>query len=453
MPPTTEIEAIDYFLTNPELLDYLLCKGNKGEGYTLKGKIRPISRQRKCPVCGQKYTEFPRLGYICKDCKTMPNRFMIDLHWDGKRIRICSDKYGMPLDSYQRAYNIQSKINAEINEHTFDPSKYVKSEQQKFWMSNLLDEFLKVKLPNIAPSYISTYRKYVERHKNFFGFKDVRDVVKKDIIDYINHLKQETYTKQKDKPTHLSEKSIKNIINNLRTFFLWVKNDCGMIDKVPPFPTVTVSEPSFQWFTIDDQIKILEAFPEGDRPIIAFLMLHGCRPGEARALKVKHIDIKNQVITIESTFSANQIRPKRKGRGAKPVIIPIHPEMLEYFKERVKNHPEAFVFINPRTGTHYGKNVLLKLWNKVRKTLNIPSHVRLYDATRHSLASQLVNSGESIYTISKILGHTNVKTTERYLHTDIQSLRATLANRSLQDKNNIITINRQQKVVNRPSTE
>jgi len=41
--------------------------------------------------------------------------------------------------------------------------------------------------------------------------------------------------------------------------------------------------------------------------------------------------------------------------------------------------------------------------------------VRIHDL-RHSFASFLVNAGRSLYEVQKILGHTQVKTTQRYAH-------------------------------------
>ncbi|CAN1553336.1 Integrase, catalytic domain containing protein [Sphingomonadaceae bacterium] len=39
----------------------------------------------------------------------------------------------------------------------------------------------------------------------------------------------------------------------------------------------------------------------------------------------------------------------------------------------------------------------------------------MYDL-RHSFASILINSGRSLYEVQHLLGHTQVKTTERYAH-------------------------------------
>ncbi len=47
--------------------------------------------------------------------------------------------------------------------------------------------------------------------------------------------------------------------------------------------------------------------------------------------------------------------------------------------------------------------------------------LRIHDL-RHSFASFLINAGESLYTVQKILGHTQVKTTQRYSHLSQESL-------------------------------
>ena len=43
------------------------------------------------------------------------------------------------------------------------------------------------------------------------------------------------------------------------------------------------------------------------------------------------------------------------------------------------------------------------------------SEVRVHDL-RHRFASFMVNSGRSISEVQKILGHTQIKTTQRYAH-------------------------------------
>ncbi|GMR04580.1 MAG: hypothetical protein BMS9Abin23_0480 [Thermodesulfobacteriota bacterium] len=82
-------------------------------------------------------------------------------------------------------------------------------------------------------------------------------------------------------------------------------------------------------------------------------------------------------------------------------------------------HPEAFVFINQRTGRPYTQNFINELWVEARKQkgLDIP----LYNATRHSLASTLLNDGADLAAIKDILGHTDIRTTLIYAHGDLNN--------------------------------
>lgn len=419
----TDIDLYHYILSNTELLQKL-----REEIKMMKGNIRPISRQRRCAKCGQGFIEIPKHGYICKDCGTTPNRFLIDLYWNGQRCSVCSDKAGMALDTYHRAYKLLSHIQTEIDNRVFDPTKYVKSEQKEFYVNALLDRFLQNKIDSIAPSYKKDYIRIVNIAKDFFKIKDVRELRKLDITNYKEHL---------EKKFTFSNKTMKNTLDLFKTFLNYVKNEFEYIDTVPSFPKIDVSEHNFKWVSQENQFMLFNIVPDKDKPIICFLMLHGCRPSEARALRCKNINLGNQSITISATFSGRVYREKRKGKKSKSVTIPIHPEMFDYISKRVKNSlPEAYVFTN-RQGSYYSENALRRIWDSVRIKAKLDKSLRLYDVTRHSFASNLVNSGTSLFKVSKLLGHSNTKMTEKYAHTEVENLRADL---------NKLSLNREQTV-------
>lgn len=403
-------------LTETSPIMYLLTQ----EGEKMRGTIRA---KGSCVICNGKFEEIKKLGFICPVHKTTPKRFYIDLFHKGQRIRIFCDKLGQPIDSYQRAYGLLSRINYEIQNYSFEPSKYVRQELEKFYTANLLEKFLDSKINGLAPSYQSDYKRYIRIAQRFFGSRDVRDLKKLDVINYKEHLERDF---------EFSPKTIKNIFVNFKTFMRYLKDDLEIIDTIPAFPVIETFQPKIQWLTADVQIKAIECVPEEDRPIIAFLMLHGCRPGEGRALKVLDVNLDQETISISATFSNGIYRKKRKGKNAKPVTIPIHSEMMGYIKNRVENNlPEAFLFVNPKTGKHYSEDRLKDIWNDVREKTGLGKSIRLYDATRHSVASQLVNKGVSLFNISKILGHSTTKMTERYSHEDVEKLKIDMKNLSL----------------------
>lgn len=61
-------------------------------------------------------------------------------------------------------------------------------------------------------------------------------------------------------------------------------------------------------------------------------------------------------------------------------------------------------------------------WNTSRKQAGF-ADVRIHDL-RHSFASLLINQGRTLYEVQHLLGHTQVKTTQRYAHLSQDTLLA-----------------------------
>ncbi len=402
----------------------------------MKGTIRA---RGKCPQCRGPFTDVSKaismhrnLGIICRACRIMPQRFLIDLHHNGQRIRIFSDRSGQPLDSYPHAANLLSVINYEIGNYSFDAATYVKKEPEKYLISNLLDRFYNYKIESISPSYKRHYKKHVQLAKDFFKTKDIGELKKIDVIRYKEHI---------SKNLQYSEKSVKNILSLFKTFLHFCKNHLKIISSIPSFPAIEVPEYKHKWMSPESQHALFEHVADRDKPIIAFLLLHGCRSSEARALRCENADLTAQTITISATFSNNIYREKRNGGRSKSVTIPLHPEMYDYIADRVNNnHPEAYMFVNPRTGSYYTNSALDRVWFKARKDAGLGNDLRFYDATRHSFASHLVNAGTSLFKVSKLLGHSSVKMTEKYAYGQADNLRTDINKQSLKNQETLVNI-------------
>ena len=85
-----------------------------------------------------------------------------------------------------------------------------------------------------------------------------------------------------------------------------------------------------------------------------------------------------------------------------------------------KNLKSDYVFANPETTKPYVS--IFCSWNTARTKAGL-SDVRVHDL-RHSFASLLINSGRSLYEVQKLLGHTQIKTTQRYAHLAPETLLA-----------------------------
>jgi len=74
---------------------------------------------------------------------------------------------------------------------------------------------------------------------------------------------------------------------------------------------------------------------------------------------------------------------------------------------------------------------LKKVWKKVKLTAGVD--LRLYDATRHSFASQLANKGAPLTRVSEYLGHSSTRMTEKfYAHADKTQAQIDMGKISLQ---------------------
>jgi len=67
----------------------------------------------------------------------------------------------------------------------------------------------------------------------------------------------------------------------------------------------------------------------------------------------------------------------------------------------------------------------------VRNKKNIDRRLTLYNATRHSFASNLVNQGVPLDRIQVEMGHSSEKMTRRYAHLNLDQRRADLQKLSL----------------------
>lgn len=140
--------------------------------------------------------------------------------------------------------------------------------------------------------------------------------------------------------------------------------------------------------------------------IVPMLILTGARKREVLDAKWEDFDLERRQWRIPVT---------KLGR---PRHVPVSDAVLELLASVPRNPSVPFVFANPRTGKPYVS--IFVAWNTARASVGL-SDVRIHDL-RHSFASFLVNAGRSLYEVQKLLGHTQIKTTQRYAHLSQQTL-------------------------------
>ncbi len=136
------------------------------------------------------------------------------------------------------------------------------------------------------------------------------------------------------------------------------------------------------------------------RFIIPMLILTGARKREVLDAQWQDFDLLLRQWRIPVT------------KAGKPRYVPLSDGVLQLLASVPHDDDCPWVFPNPKTRCPYVS--FFCSWDTARRKAGL-ADVRIHDL-RHSFASFLVNAGRSLYEVQKILGHTQVKTTQRYAH-------------------------------------
>ena len=144
------------------------------------------------------------------------------------------------------------------------------------------------------------------------------------------------------------------------------------------------------------------------------------RPREISALKISDIDFAKGILFIEQSKN-------RKDR-----LVPVGSVALGWVRHylevvrpaAIHDQEHPFVFIGHKTGEGLSREGLL--W-AVRQTF-VHSGIEPLplSAMRSSAATNLLDAGMNVVHIARLLGHVNLRTTQRYLHTEERKLAAVL---------------------------
>ena len=96
----------------------------------------------------------------------------------------------------------------------------------------------------------------------------------------------------------------------------------------------------------------------------------------------------------------------------------MHPIAARLVAYLIRNQfpDQERVFVNAR-GTPWTRYALSCRMKRLRSSLGLPADCKTY-GLRHKFGTDGVKNGVEIKTLSVLMGHTNTRTTERYVHID-----------------------------------
>ena len=159
-----------------------------------------------------------------------------------------------------------------------------------------------------------------------------------------------------------------------------------------------------RYLTVDEAQRLYDAVCKSQNTmlqyIVPMLILTGARKREVLDAKWEDFDFTRRIWRIPMSKSGKARR------------VPLSDGALNILSTMPRDMKCEWTFPNPDTKKPYVS--IFCAWDTARQSVGL-GDVRVHDL-RHSHASFLVNAGRTLYEVQHILGHTQVKTTQRYAH-------------------------------------
>lgn len=209
------------------------------------------------------------------------------------------------------------------------------------------------------------------------------------------------------------------IYRNLKTFFNWAKvNDYIINSPIEKIKAPKLPESKPLWIT-PEQLQIILSFVKNEilKDIFTILFYTGMRANELLSLDWKNIELDNKIIHVRNT----EIFRTKTGAERS---IPMNPKVHLIIQRQPTRFIGGLLFVN-KNKVKFNVDYISKQFKKALKLTSINSEIHLH-SLRHSFASNLIKRGESIYKVSKLLGHSKISTTEIYSHVNNEDLISTI---------------------------
>ena len=150
----------------------------------------------------------------------------------------------------------------------------------------------------------------------------------------------------------------------------------------------------------------------------------GLRLGEILGLQWDKVDFVNGQIVVSRSLGRSGLKHTTKTHKARfiPMNAKVKAILEKRFKERLN---DQFVFTEANGDHHDYNHVTERHFMVSQREAGLSKVIRFHDL-RHTFASHFMMNGGNLYTLQKLLGHTDIQTTMIYAHLDADFLRQSI---------------------------
>ena len=234
-----------------------------------------------------------------------------------------------------------------------------------------------------------------DKLRPFVGKKPVNYILLSDINDI-----KDAY---KETPAYCNK-----VLKRLTAFITWLVEQ-GMAEPLPfKVKMIPYHRPVIEVPTEDEFERFLSHFTGKRRAAVLLMGQAGLRLTECLSLRWENVNLTNRVIVLKKT------------KGNKSRLAFMSEEVVELLKPHQKK--VGWIFENKKKTSHI-QSMKTSFINAC-KAAGLQDRAITHHRLRHFFATSLVADGVDLNSVKELLGHTDIQTTQVYLHATANRLQS-----------------------------
>jgi integrase len=291
-------------------------------------------------------------------------------------------------------------------------------------LSDLLDQWLEARGPELSPTTLRNYRSRIELTiRPVLGSVRLSRLTAKHLDDLYGAMRREGKSAKTIRNAHVVISAA--LAQAVR--WGWLKDNVATLARPPRISQRQIKAPS-----VDEVREIIAAAEERDprlAPLLFLAALTGMRRGELCGLRWSDVDLDGGVLNVARSvvvdFGGLRVKAPKTDRPRKLALDVVGVELIRRHRMQVDEWaaqaetaigPDAYVFSPDENGFKpFRPDNVTGFFTRVRDVVGHPD-VRLHDL-RHFTATQLIGAGVDVRTVAGRLGHSDASVTLRvYSH-------------------------------------
>jgi site-specific recombinase XerD len=190
--------------------------------------------------------------------------------------------------------------------------------------------------------------------------------------------------------------------------------DMGYVQANPAhrLPLPKVKQPVPVYLTEETAQQLIGAANTSwQKALVVLLLSTGIRRTELVSITLDDLDLDQRQVLI-------------RGKGGKERVVPLTQQAVEaigeYLKHRVRTTCRH-LFVSTTGGHPIQGRIVNRILDRITRRAGLQGQGITPHKLRHTFATHLIRSGADIRTVQELLGHADIQTTARYLHSDTRT--------------------------------